>query len=185
MGYGFERRRKLSMDDDQDPWFLIKFVREAMGHEQYRGAKKLPPTNSSKPTLVLDLDETLVHCCTDPLPNPDVIFDVNFSGKLYKVHSKFRPHMKEFLTEMAEHYELVIFTASQPAYANQILDIIDDEGSISCRLFRSDCTEVCGNFLKDLTCLGRDLRRTIIVDNSPQHLLTRFVMGFRLLVTTI
>jgi len=164
----YERRRKLSMDEDTDPWFLIKFLRETIGHQPYEGKPMLPPKNDDLPTLVLDLDETLVHCCTNPLPDPDLVFNVEFSGVTYNVNAKLRPGMYDFLREMAQEYELVIFTASQSAYANKILDIIDTEGLISHRLFRENCTNVCGNYIKDLKCLGRDLKKTIIVDNSPQ-----------------
>ena len=52
-------------------------------------------------------------------------------------------------------------------YANPLLDELDIHGVISSRLFREACVLYQGKYVKDLALMGRDLRRTIIVDNSP------------------
>lgn len=121
-----------------------------------------------KPTLVLDLDETLVHSCLDGTGSADFSFEVGFNGQFHTVNVQQRPHLYHFLDSVAQLYEVVIFTASQKVYAEQLLDILDPEGClIQHRLYRDDCVYVDGNYLKDLTVLGRDLKRTVIVDNSP------------------
>lgn len=64
-------------------------------------------------TLVLDLDETLVHCTVEPVPDPDMVFPVEFNGVQYQVHVRKRPHLEEFLARVAKMFEVVVFTASQ------------------------------------------------------------------------
>ena len=48
-----------------------------------------------------------------------------------------------------------------------MLFLISEGKYIQHRLYRDSCLPVEGNFLKDLTVLGRDLATTILVDNSP------------------
>lgn len=87
----------------------------------------LPPT-AKKYTLVLDLDETLVHYEDDGIV-----------GQFY-----LRPFAPEFIEEMSKHYELVIFTAALQDYADWIIDRLDEKKRISHRLYRQH-TSVSGN----------------------------------------
>ncbi len=76
--------------------------------------------NNREYTLVLDLDETLVH-----------YFEMGPEG-----HFLVRPGCAEFLKEMADIYEVVIFTAAMQDYADWVLDQIDKDKHISFRLYR-------------------------------------------------
>jgi CTD small phosphatase-like protein 2 len=220
-------------DDDNDndeeeefnPYLFIKclpYYSSVVPHPQSKIC--LPPKSRDSPPicLVLDLDETLVHCTVEPTPNADMIFPVNFNGIEYQVHVRTRPFLFEFLERVSQKFEVICFTASQQVYADELLDRIDpgtycvfycvvmylclfifmfiflfyqtiDSPNIqysisSCillllffvclcliagrkhirhRMFRESCLSVEGNYLKDLNVLGRDLRKAVLVDNSP------------------
>jgi len=66
-------------------------------------------------------------------------------------------------------FELVIFTASQRIYAEQLIDRLDPDGKyISRRIYRESCLFSDGCYTKDLTILGVDLAKVAIIDNTPQ-----------------
>ena len=113
--------------------------------------------SKKKYTLVLDLDETLIHFKVNPKNNN--------SGIL-----QFRPYISEFLSNIKNYYELIVFTAATKEYADPIIDAIEQKGTkFDHRLYRIH-TNIRGNdFVKDISKLGRDLSRIIIVDNMEQN----------------
>ncbi|KAI8002046.1 CTD small phosphatase-like protein 2 [Camellia lanceoleosa] len=124
-------------------------------------------------TLVLDLDETLVHSTLEHCEDADFSFPVFFNMKEHTVYVKQRPYLQMFLERVAEMFEIVVFTASQSIYAEQLLDILDpDRKLISRRAYRESCIFSDGSYTKDLTVLGVDLAKIAIIDNSPQVMRT-------------
>jgi CTD small phosphatase-like protein 2 len=142
---------------------------------------ELPPISPAKITLVFDLDETLVH--SQPLDwqlSPEDIgwgqtVDVVTEEGKYQVNLKIRPHAVEVLRRLKKTFEIGVLTAGQPHYAKALLDQLDPEGDLfAFRLSRPYCLEMQSRvpYVKDLRVLGgRDLARTVLVDNSPHSYL--------------
>ncbi|XP_051543722.1 CTD small phosphatase-like protein isoform X2 [Myxocyprinus asiaticus] len=121
----------------------------------------------SKNCVVIDLDETLVHSSFKPISNADFIVPVEIDGTVHQVYVLKRPHVDEFLQKMGKLFECVLFTASLAKYADPVADLLDQWGVFRARLFRESCVFHRGNYVKDLSRLGRELNKVIIVDNSP------------------
>ena len=78
-------------------------------------------SNIGKKTLVLDLDETLVHSSFKPISLPDIIVSIDSNGNQVNVYIKVRPGVFRFLQKMSELFEIVIFTASASQYAKAVV----------------------------------------------------------------
>lgn len=114
---------------------------------------QFPRKCTRKYTLVLDLDETLIH----------------FKNDLTKPKFLIRPYAYNFLKNLSSSYEIIIFTAAQKDYADWILDKIDSKKNIVYRLYREHCQMSKTSHLKDLRLIGRDLSKTLIVDNFAEN----------------
>ena len=79
-----------------------------------------------------------------------------------------RPGLARFLDAVAEFAETVVFTAGAEGYARPLCDVIDPRGRVDARLYRDACVRTpVRDHVKDLAALGRDPRRTVLVDNNP------------------
>lgn len=104
--------------------------------------------------LVLDLDETISHS-----------LKLNFG-----YYFLLRPGVIEFLTDISKFYEIIIFTSSPKIYADNIIDKIDEKGTlISHRLYKSHVIFEKGKSVKKLNLIGRDLNKIIFVDNLKSN----------------
>ena len=115
----------------------------------------LPPIDTSKYkyTLVLDLDETLVH----------------YIEEKDRHYVQVRPFAEYFISEMGKFFEIVIFTSAEEEYANIVLEEIDKNKVIAYKLFRRHVEYIDGYCLKDLNKIGRDLSKVCIIDNDKNN----------------
>ncbi|KAJ9192435.1 hypothetical protein DTO164E3_8367 [Paecilomyces variotii] len=125
------------------------------------------PHLQNRKCLVLDLDETLVHSSFKVLERADFTIPVEIEGQYHNIYVIKRPGVDQFMKRVGELYEVVVFTASVSKYGDPLLDQLDIHHVVHHRLFRDSCYNHQGNYVKDLSQVGRDLRETIIIDNSP------------------
>lgn len=132
-------------------------------------------------TLVIDLDETLIHSLakggrmsSGHMVEVKLNSTVGYGGAtlgpqhpiLYYVHK--RPHCDDFLRKVCKWYNLIVFTASVQEYADPVIDWLEQERTyFSGRYYRQHCTFRNGAYIKDLSSVEPDLSKVMILDNSP------------------
>lgn len=135
------------------------------------------PGNSVNPkVLLLDIDETMIHCIDDRDPpqmrgESRLRIDLDRqdgSPEFIDIDINVRPGLRECLLDLKRSYQIVSFTASDKLYADTILDFLDPEDVIfSHRLYRHHCVETEFGLIKDLRIItNRSLKDMVIIDNS-------------------
>ena len=106
-------------------------------------------------TLVIELDDTIISLQKDS------------RGLIVIIP---RPGLKQFLREMNKIYEIIIFTSATSFYADPILNSVDKKQHFfKNRLYRKHTVFINNVYVKDLSKLGRDLSKIIIIDNQPEN----------------
>ncbi|XP_023147410.2 CTD small phosphatase-like protein 3 [Amphiprion ocellaris] len=170
--FGYGSIDLLAGDEDDDvfnPFTFIKNIPSQSQHSRPR-LRDIPPKTRSTPeaTLVVDLEETLMFSSLNVIDEAEYTFHTAFQDHQYKVYMILRPHVKEFLQAMAKNYELFVYTCAKKEYAEKILDVLDPQKKLfRHRLYQDDCACILGHYIKDLSILGRDLSKTVVLDNAP------------------
>lgn len=147
-------------------------------------------------TLILDLDQTLVHYVGTKKPglgkanflpiflpvspssvnqklvlrlkHPILTRPLIQNGK--KSYFMIRPGLSSFLREISQLYRIVIFTAASQAYADEVLDLLDPfKDYFTTRFYRDSVTFIKGDCYKDLRKVvdQKELSQTVFVDDLP------------------
>jgi len=145
------------------------------------------PEHRGKLCVVLDMDETLIHSQFNSAveyrqaeerqeAKSKHDFTVNIGpgedGSDETANVYLRPGLQRFIDRGSAMFEFVVFTAALSVYAKPVLDRIDPQKKFAHRLYREATVTYKGQpFVKDLSLLGRDLKRIIIIDNNPYAML--------------
>jgi len=131
----------------------------------------------SRPLLILDLDETLIHAHRRPLAH-----DPDFMLGPYHVYR--RPYLADFLARSAELYTLAVWSSGGSEYVTGIVEnIFRDHAQPAFVWSRNRCTtrndaerndEVHLKDLKKVKRLGFDLDRVLIVEDEPNKVARHF-----------
>ena len=149
---------------------ISKFLRSPTIEEIQAKEVKLPKPKGfeKRKTVVFDLDETLAHCVSTPeLGQYEIEIEMP-TGILTKVGINIRPYAKELLSAISKEFEVILFTASHKCYADKVIQILDPMRSmIHHRLYRNNCIQIDGIFVKDLRIFAdRNIKDLVIVDNA-------------------
>ena len=140
---------------DKQNYKILKLIND------YEKSKIDPPfiktPSKKKYTLVLDLDETLINVEFKDMSNNKCILHL-------------RPGLFWFLSKVKPFYELITFTSASKEYAQPIINEIELKNKYFDYTFFREHSVIAGNdFVKDISRIGRDMKKIIIIDNMEQN----------------
>ena len=112
--------------------------------------------NNKKYSLVLDLDETLIHFKLKHAQNDEGVL-------------KLRPGVFTFLEKVKQYYEIILFTEASEAYTELLMEAFNKKKYFDYKLYRQHTIIIGQDFVKDLQRIGRPLDKIIIIDNIAQN----------------
>ena len=151
---------------DKHNFKIIKLLEEYEKKKIEAPFIKIP--NKKKYTIVLDLDETLINIEIKEIETNKCILH-------------FRPGLFSFLTDIKPFCELITFTSASKEYAQPIINEIELKNKYFDYNFFREHSIICGNdFVKDISRIGRDMKKIIIVDNMKENFRLNLENGIKI-----
>ena len=142
-----------------------RFIKSFSSQPPMNYYKAPPAPSDGRKCLVLDMDETLIHCSAFP-PHPSVTyFTLSETEYVY-----LRPGLNDFLQYAQENFEVFIYTFAERDYAELVLNQIAPNIDEDHRLYRDSCIVKKDLIIKDLDMLNRKKSKLIFVDDNDKAL---------------
>ena len=141
-------------EKDEDEKFIDNII------FSYKLNKAIPPfltyKSKKKFTIILDLEDTLLN------------IKLTDTGKLIL---NLRPGLIQFLSGIKPYYEIISFSKFSKSYSTTIINYIQQGRKLfDVNLYREHCTLIGRKFIKDISLIGRDMKKIIMVDDLPENL---------------
>ena len=151
---------------DKHNFKILKLINE------YEKNKVEPPfiktPNKKKYSLVFDLDETLINIEFKDIANNKCILHL-------------RPGLFSFLSDIKPYCELMTFTSASKEYAQPIINEIESKAKYFDHNFFREHSIIYGNdFVKDISRIGRDMKKIIIIDNMEENFRLNIKNGIKI-----
>ena len=188
--YNIENNIYENDEDGTNAYEIMKMIKE------YELNKVQSPfiisQTKKRYTLILDLDETLIHLRQKKevvnLKN-DIDININnmsdYNYNLDKNKNKyllqFRIGLFSFLTLLKPFYEIISFTSATREYADVIINEIEKKRNFfDFKFYREHCVIYKDTFVKDISRIGRDIQKIIIVDNNENNFVLNKENGIKI-----
>ena len=120
---------------------------------------------STKKTILLDLDQTLIQSNLPVGLNIDPNIPIIFSKQL-RIPFVLRNFATQFVDCLGEKCEIIIYSAATPEYVNDIINSISAfRNNVTQILSRDNCYKFSGGMLKSAKISNREIENTIVIDD--------------------
>ena len=189
--YNIENNIYENDEDGTNAYEIMRMIKEYEINKVDAPFIVSPP--KKKYTLVLDLDETLIHLrqkkevvnikndINIKINNASECFYENYDKDRNKYLLQFRVGLFSFLTILKPFYEIISFTSATREYSDAIINEIEKNRTFfDYKFYREHTVIYKDTFVKDISRIGRDIKKMIIIDNNENNFILNKENGIKI-----